>query len=77
MELDLDTIKRIVREVITTWSDEIDCGKCFDELDRFADLVLAGKNAAEALPMVQDHLEHCPECREEFEALYEALRTMD
>ena len=77
MELDLDTIKRIVREVITTRSDEIDCGKCFDELDRFADLVLAGKNAAEALPMVQDHLEHCPGCREEFEALYEALCMVD
>ena len=69
MELDLIAIRRIVCEVITTRPDEIDCGRCFDELDRFAELVLAGRSAAEAFPMVQEHLEHCWECREELEAL--------
>ncbi len=36
---------------------------------------LAGKNAAEALPLVQDHLERCGDCREEFEALLAALQA--
>lgn len=73
MELDLVTIRRIVCDVITAQPDEIDCGRCFDELDRFAELLLAGRNAAETLPMVQEHLEHCWECREELEALYLVL----
>ena len=38
-------------------------------------LVLAGKNAAEAMPLVQDHLDRCMDCREEFEALLRALRA--
>jgi predicted anti-sigma-YlaC factor YlaD len=37
---------------------------------------LAGKNAAQAMPLVQDHLERCDDCREEFEALLAALRAL-
>jgi hypothetical protein len=35
---------------------------------------LVGRNAAEAMPLVQDHLEHCRECKQEFEALLSALK---
>lgn len=73
MELDLATFGRIVCEVITAQPDEIDCTACFDELDRFAELLWAGENAAEALPLVQDHVDRCWECREELEALYLVL----
>lgn len=37
---------------------------------------LTGKNPAEAMPLVQDHLDRCGECREEFEALMMALRAL-
>ena len=73
MRLDRDTLKQIVHEVITTRPDEITCRQCFDHLDRFAEITLVGKNASEAMPLVQDHLEHCGECRQEFEALLLAL----
>lgn len=75
-ELSLDTLKWIVRDIITTRPDEIGCDECFEELDRFVELELAGKNAAEALPLVQDHLDRCSDCREEFEALLAALRAI-
>ena len=75
-ELSLDTLKRIVRDIITTRRDEIGCDECFEELHRFVELELAGKNAAEALPLVQDHLDRCSDCREEFEALLAALRAI-
>jgi hypothetical protein len=39
-------------------------------------MTLAGKNAAEAMPLVQDHLERCRDCREEFKALLAALRSL-
>lgn len=32
-------------------------------------MILAGKSAADAAPLVQDHLERCGNCQEEFEAL--------
>jgi len=75
-ELDLNTLKRMVRDIATTSPDEIGCGECFEQLDRFVELELAGKNAAQALPLVEDHLDRCGNCREEFEALKAALTTI-
>jgi len=65
----------MVQMIVSTRSDEIGCDECFEQLDRFAELVLAGKNTAEALPLVLDHLNRCPDCREEFEALLVALQS--
>ncbi len=76
MDLDSDTLRQIVREVITTRPDEIDCSQCFEQLDRFAETVLVGKSLAEAMPLVQDHLEHCEQRREAFEALLSTLRML-
>ena len=76
MTLDLDRLKQMVREMITTRPDEIGCDECFEQLDRFVEMELASKNAAEAMPLVQDHLERCHDCREEFEALLAALRAL-
>jgi len=66
----------MLREIVTTRPDEIGCDECFQQVDRFVELMLDGKNAAEALPLVQDHLERCRDCREEYEALLAALKAV-
>jgi hypothetical protein len=76
MELEAATLKRMVRNILTARPDEIGCDECFEQLDRFVEMELVGKNAAEAMPLVQDHLERCTDCREEFEALLAALRDL-
>lgn len=70
-----DQLAQLVSMVATTRPDEIGCSACYEQLDRFADLHLAGKNASEAMPLVQDHLDRCGDCREEFEALLAALKA--
>jgi hypothetical protein len=77
MTIESRGIKQLVRNILTTRPDEIGCDKCLEQLDRFVEMELAGKNAAEAMPLVQDHLERCRDCHEEFEALLEALRHVD
>jgi len=67
----------MVRAIVNTRPDEIGCDECFEQLDRFVEVTLAGKNAAEAMPLVQDHLARCHDCREEFEALLAALRALE
>lgn len=64
---------QLVRGIITTHPDEIGCDECFELLDRFAEMTLAGIDASHVLPLVQDHLNHCRDCREEFMALLAAL----
>ena len=76
MRLEPATLKKMVRSALTARPDEIGCDECFEQLDRFVEITLAGKNAAEAMPLVQDHLDRCSDCREEFEALLAALRAL-
>jgi hypothetical protein len=73
---DRDTLKMMVRGIVTTRPDELGCDECFEQVDRYAEMVLEGRNAAEALPLVEDHLNRCDDCREEFEALLTALRAL-
>lgn len=68
-------IAKIVKNVLSTRADELDCDECLEQLDRFAELTLDGKAAEEAIPLVQDHLNRCADCRAEFEALLAALRA--
>lgn len=74
--LDPAFLKKMARAVATTRPDEIGCAECFEQMDRFVEISLADKNAAEAMPLVQDHLLRCGECREEFEALLSALKAV-
>jgi hypothetical protein len=76
MKLTIGVLKNITRAVAKTKNEELGCDECFDELDRFVEMKLEGKNAAEALPLVQDHLERCNNCYEEFEALLDVLNEM-
>jgi hypothetical protein len=75
-QLSPDALKQMIRGIVTTRPDEIVCGECFEQVDRFAEMVLAGMDAAEVLPLVQDHLNRCGDCREEFETLLAALRAV-
>jgi hypothetical protein len=75
MKLSLDVLKKMVRAVASTKPNEIGCDECFEQVDQFVELKLQGKNAAEAMPLVQNHLDRCGGCREEFEALLDCLRT--
>lgn len=75
-QLEPDKLKHLVRGIMTAHPDELGCDECFEQLDRFVEMELAGKQAAEAMPLIQDHLERCGYCREEFEALLVALRAL-
>jgi len=56
--------------------DEIGCDECFEKMDTFAEMELAGKSPEEAMPLVQDHLMKCKDCCEEYEALLEAIKQL-
>jgi predicted anti-sigma-YlaC factor YlaD len=49
----------------------VTCETCFEELDRYVELELAGADAEAAVPGMHAHLEGCPACREEHDSLFE------
>jgi predicted anti-sigma-YlaC factor YlaD len=77
MELNAEQLKRLVHGLIETHDHELTCGACFEQLDLFVELRLAGKRPGEALPLVEAHLRLCQDCREEYELLLDALRALD
>jgi hypothetical protein len=48
---------------------EVGCDTCFEELDRYVELELAGEDAGAAIPGLRAHLDGCPACREEHDSL--------
>jgi hypothetical protein len=48
---------------------EVGCDACFDQLDHYVELELAGEDADAAHPGLRAHLQGCPACREEHESL--------
>ena len=71
----LKPFKRLVEMVARTDEVEYDCDQTQEILDVYADCVMRGEDAAAMLPLVNKHLEMCPDCREEFEALMRVLRA--
>ncbi len=53
---------------------EVTCEVCFDELDRYVDLELAGSDPEAAVPGMRAHLHGCPACAEEHQSLIALLR---
>jgi hypothetical protein len=48
---------------------EVGCDECFEKLDRYVELELAGADADAAMPGMRAHLTGCSACREEHESL--------
>ena len=68
-------VKALALGIITTRPDETGCDGCFERLSAFAELVVAGQDAARSHPLVQHHLDRCADCYEEYQTLLAALRA--
>ena len=59
----------LVKRLLGPAGPELTCEQCFDELDRYVELELAGAPADEHVPGMRAHLEGCPACHEDHESL--------
>jgi len=74
--LSRDELRALLRSVAETKDEEIDCGACLDGMSEFAERELAGLPLGDAQRKVEEHLKLCGECREEYETLLRALRSI-
>ena len=54
---------------------ELSCEECFEQLDRYVDLDLAGADADRAVPGMRAHLTGCPACRDDHASLRELVAS--
>ncbi len=65
----------MIRMIRNTQDDEISCDEVHRLLGEFAEMALRGEDTAKLLPLVHHHLEMCPDCREEYDALMQILQA--
>ncbi|MDX6438435.1 MAG: hypothetical protein QOF45_1018 [Gaiellaceae bacterium] len=62
-------LKETLGRLLGPAGPEVGCDACFDQLDRYVELELAGADVDAELPGLRAHLQGCPACREEHESL--------
>ena len=60
---------RLIDALLGPDGPELSCEDCFDELDRYVDATLAGRDADLAVPGMRAHLAGCPACLEDHASL--------
>jgi hypothetical protein len=55
--------------------EELTCEQCFDHLDEYVDLELAGSDADAEVPGMRAHLEGRPACSEDYKSLRDFVLT--
>ncbi len=60
---------RLLGRLLGPDGPELTCERCFEELDRYVELKLAGDDADGAIPGMRAHLEGCSACAEDHESL--------
>ena len=53
--------------------DELTCPEIFNKLDEYVEKEIDTKDAAHIMPLIREHLDMCPDCCEEYEALLDVL----
>jgi hypothetical protein len=60
---------RLVARIVGPDDPEVSCEHCFEQLDRYVELELAGADADAALPAMRAHFQGCSACAEDRESL--------
>jgi hypothetical protein len=64
-----DRHRELIARLLGPRGPEVSCEECFELLDEYVDLELAGEDADRRLPGMREHLQCCPACHEDHESL--------
>ena len=67
--------QKLINMIENTQEVEFSCEDVYNILDQYTELVYRSEDAAELMPLVEHHIEICPDCKEEFEALLRVLEA--
>ncbi len=55
--------------------EEMSCDQMFIQLDEFVEHEVKSRDAARIMPLIQEHIDLCPECCDEYQALLTVLEN--
>jgi hypothetical protein len=69
-----DRGQELLRRLLGPSGPEVTCDECFEHLDEYVELELAGEDADRRLPGVREHMQGCSACDEDHESLRDFVR---
>lgn len=60
---------RLLSRLLGPNAPELTCEECFEQLDPYVELELAGLQPDERIPGMRAHFQGCPACREDHDSL--------
>ena len=73
MDLSNETVLGFLRVLERAEEEAISCDELFVKLDEYVEREVDRKDAARLMPVIRDHLDKCPECCDEYEALLDVI----
>jgi hypothetical protein len=76
-QLSTEAVLGFLRVLETVDKEEISCDELYGKLDQYVELEVDKKDAARIMPLMREHLDVCPECCEEYEALLHVVEVIE
>ena len=76
-ELSNDTVLGFLRMLERVEKEDITCDELYMKLDEYVERELDKRDAAYIMPLMREHLETCPDCCEEYEALLHVIQETE
>jgi hypothetical protein len=70
-----EVVVRFLRILENVGAEELSCGEIYARLDEFVETEVQSKDAGKITPLIREHLDTCPDCCEEYEALLAVLEN--
>ena len=76
-QLSNEAVLGFLRVLENVDKEEISCDELYTKLDEYVDRQVDKKDADRIMPLMREHLNICPECCEEYEALLHVIELTE
>ena len=76
-ELSNEAVLGFLRVLENVDKEEITCDELYAKLDEYVEREIDQKDAAKIMPLIRDHLDICPDCCDEYEALLNVIKETE
>jgi len=74
-ELTDDVVVKFLHVLERVRAEEMSCTDMYARLDEFVEQEVKSNDAEKLMPLIHEHLDLCPECSDEYEALLAVLEN--
>lgn len=72
-ELSNEAVQGFLRVLEQVREEELTCTEINAKLDEYVELEVKKEDAAHVMPLIREHLDLCPDCCDEYEALLDVI----